>query len=256
MGASSRGGAAIRDRSLSLLALLALWWGCAHLSASPQLLPGPAAVASVLWSQILSGDLPRQVGATLLRVAAAFLLSMLAGTALGYAAGRWRRFDALVDTWLVVGLNLPALVVMILVYIWVGLNETAAILAVAIIKVPTVAVTLREGARALDAGLDEVAAVFRVPRGRRLWRIVLPQLAPYLAAAGRSGLAITWKIVLIVELLGRPNGVGFALNLFFQNFDVAGILAYGVVFAAIMLVIETALLQPWERRANAWRRGG
>ena len=84
--------------------------------------------------------------------------------------------------------------------------------------------------------------------------VVLPQLSPYLAAAGRSGLAITWKIVLIVELLGRPDGVGFALNLFFQNFDVTGILAYGLGFALLMLLIEAAALQPWERRANAWRR--
>jgi NitT/TauT family transport system permease protein len=44
------------------------------------------------------------------------------------------------------------------------------------------------------------------------------------------------------------------LNLYFQNFDVTGILAYGLTFAAIMLVVETTLLQPWEKSANAWRR--
>ena len=81
-----------------------------------------------------------------------------------------------------------------------------------------------------------------------------PQLLPYLAAAARSGLSITWKIVLVVELMGRPNGVGFVLNMYFQSFDVTGIVAYGLGFAAIMLVVETALLQPWEKRANAWRR--
>ena len=193
------------------------------------------------------------IAATLARVACAFTLSMLAGVALGTLAGRSPRADALIDPWLVVALNLPVLVVVILAYIWVGLNETAAILAVTVAKLPTVVVTLREGARALDPALDEMATAFRIPAARRLRRIVLPQLAPYLAAAGRSGLSITWKIVLVVELLGRPNGVGFALNLFFQDFDVAAILAYGVVFAALMLAVESALLQPLERRANAWR---
>jgi NitT/TauT family transport system permease protein len=85
---------------------------------------------------------------------------------------------------------------------------------------------------------------------------VLPQLLPYLAAAGRSGLSITWKIVLVVELLGRPNGVGYALNLYFQNFNVTGILAYGLGFAGIMLLAEAAILQPLERRAGAWRGNG
>jgi NitT/TauT family transport system permease protein len=96
--------------------------------------------------------------------------------------------------------------------------------------------------------------VYRLSRWRRLRRIRLPQLMPFVAAAARSGLSITWKIVLVVELLGRPNGVGFVLNVYFQNFQVTGILAYGLTFAAIMLVVETAVLQPWEMRASAWRR--
>src|SRR3712207_7362256 len=54
-----------------------------------------------------------------------------------------------------------------LAYIWIGLVETAAILAVALNKIPNVVVTVREGARALDPGLLEMAEVFRVPRRRR-----------------------------------------------------------------------------------------
>jgi NitT/TauT family transport system permease protein len=247
--------AALRDRAASLLGLVLLWWVCARLAAAPRLLPSPEAVLLFLWHGLIAGDVARNIGVTLARVAAAFVLSMAAGSAIGYLAGRSRRIDALADPWIVIALNLPALVVILLAYVWIGLNELAAVAAVAIVKVPTVIVTVREGARALDAGLEELAEVYRLPPLRRLRRVVMPQLAPYLAAAGRSGLAITWKIVLIVELLGRPDGVGFALNLLFQNFDVAGILAYGLGFAAIMLAIETTLLQPWERRANAWRRG-
>lgn len=242
-----------RDRCLSLLGLILLWWVAAKASGNAQLMPPPGAVAAFAARAIVSGEMPRNIAITLARVVVAFTLSMLAGSAIGFAAGRSPRADALIDPWLVVILNLPVLVVIVLMYIWVGLNEAAAVLAVAIAKVPTVVVTVREGARALDPGLDELAAVYRIPGARRLRRIVLPQLAPYLAAAGRSGLSITWKIVLIVELLGRPDGVGFALNLYFQNFQVAGILAYGLVFAAIMLVVEAVALQPWERRANAWR---
>ncbi len=240
-------------RALSLLALIAVWWMASALAGDPRLLPGPALVLMAAVRATRQGALPLDIGITLARVAAAFVLSMLVGVAVGYAAGRSRRADAAIDPWLIVALNLPVLVVVILTYIWLGLNEVAAVVAVAIAKIPTVIVTVREGARALDHGLDEMAAVFEVPKLRRLKFLVLAQLAPYLAAAGRSGLSITWKIVLVVELLGRPSGVGYALNLFFQNFDVAGILAYGLTFAAIMLLVETVALRPLERRANAWR---
>jgi NitT/TauT family transport system permease protein len=241
-------------RLISLVGFIVLWWAAARLAGKPQLLPGPEVVAGFAWQQVLSGTMPFNLAVTMLRVAAAFVLSMAVGVLTGYTAGRSARADAVMDPWLVIALNLPVLVVIILVYIWVGLNDVAAVLAVAIVKTPTVMVTLREGARALDPGLEDLARVFRIGRLRRLRRIVVPQLSPYLAAAARSGLSITWKIVLIVELLGRPNGVGFVLNLYFQDFNVAGILAYGFVFAAIMLLIETALLQRWERRVNDWRR--
>jgi NitT/TauT family transport system permease protein len=243
-------------RLLSLAGLIMLWWLAADVASNPQLLPAPQVVGRYAWHEMVRGALPKDLAMTLARVAVAFLCSMLLGTLAGYAAGRSVRTNALLDPLLVITLNLPVLIVIILAYIWIGLNEVAAVLAVSIAKIPSVMVVMREGTRALDPGLAELATVYRLPALRRWRRIVLPQLAPYLAAAGRSGLSVTWKIVLIVELLGRPDGVGFALNMYFQNFDVRGILAYGLCFAAIMLIVEALLLQPWERRANAWRRAG
>ncbi len=84
--------------------------------------------------------------------------------------------------------------------------------------------------------------------------MVLPQLAPFFAASARTGLALTWKIVLVVELLGRSNGVGFELQTAFQLFDVATVLAYALAFTLVVQIIEVGLIQPWERHANRWRR--
>jgi NitT/TauT family transport system permease protein len=238
---------------LSLLGLVALWWAAAWLGHDPGRFPGPGAVGLFAWHALAAGEMLGAIGATLGRVACAFVVSMLIGTAIGMLAGRSPRADAVIDPWLVIALNLPVLMVVVLVYIWMGLTEAAAILAVCIAKIPTVVVTIREGARALDPALDDLAQCFALPPARRWRRIILPQMAPYLAAAARSGLSVTWKIVLIVELIGRPDGVGFELNLLFQTFDVAGIIAYGLVFALVMLGLETLVLQKLERRANAWR---
>ncbi len=150
-------------------------------------------------------------------------------------------------------LNLPALVVIVLAYIWVGLNEAAAIGAVVLNKLPNTAVTLREGTRALDKNLDEMARVFNLPLGAKVRHVFLPQLAPYFAAAMRSGLSLVWKIVLVVELLGRSNGVGFEIGIAFQLFDVTRLLAYALPFVGLMLAIETLIVQPFERNVSRWR---
>jgi NitT/TauT family transport system permease protein len=141
----------------------------------------------------------------------------------------------------------------VLAYIWAGLNEAAAIAAVVLNKLPNTAVTLREGTRALDESLDEMARVFNLPLGAKVRHIVLPQLGPYLAAAMRSGLSLVWKIVLVVELLGRSNGVGFEIGIAFQLFDVTRLLAYALPFVGLMLAIETFFVQPVERHVSRWR---
>jgi len=239
-------------RLVSFALFLASWW-IGSLFAGARLLPDPATVFEAILTEARSGALFLHLGATLARVFLAFTLAMALGTALGLLMGRSRLADRLGDTWLLILLNLPALVVIVLAYIWAGLTETAAIAAVAVNKLPNAAVTVREGARALDPGLDEMARAFGMPRWKSFRHVVLPQLAPYLAAASRSGLSLVWKIVLVVELLGRPNGVGFEIGIAFQLFDVTRILAYALSFTAVVLIIETFMVQPFERHAARWR---
>jgi NitT/TauT family transport system permease protein len=242
----------VAARLVSLALLLAAWYAGSQI-AGPRMLPDPETVALAIVHEARSGALAFNLGATLARVALAFAIAMALGSALGLVMGRSRLADRLGDPWLVVLLNLPALVIIVLAYVWAGLTESAAIAAVALNKLPIATVMVREGARSLDRGLDDMAQVFRMSRWVRLRHVVLPQLGPYLAAAARSGLSLVWKIVLIVELLGRPNGVGFEIGVAFQLFDVTKILAYALAFIAVMLVIETFLVQPLERHVSRWR---
>ncbi|MEM7044663.1 MAG: ABC transporter permease subunit, partial [Pseudomonadota bacterium] len=147
-----------------------------------------------------------------------------------------------------------ALVTIVLCYIWIGLVETAVVVAVALNKIPNVVVTIREGARALDPNLLEMAEAFRIGWRKTFTKVIVPQLFPYLAAAARSGLALIWKIVLVTELLGRSSGIGFKIFEYFANFDVDKILAYALAFTVVILLIEWTLMMPLERRVTRWRR--
>ena len=241
---------------LSLAAFLALWAVVAAVVAEPITMPGPLRVGSVLLDELASGRLLSNTGITLLRVIAAFVVAMGIGVALGLILGRSRATDNWVNPWLVILVNMPALVVTVLCYIWIGLNEVAAVAAVVINKVPLVTVMVREGARALRPDLDDMARIFQMPTGARLRHVVLPQMAPYIAGAARAGLSLIWKIVLVVEFLGRSSGVGFQIHLNFSMFRVAHILAYAFAFILVMLVIEYLVLRPLERRAGRWRQDG
>ncbi|KQP90858.1 MULTISPECIES: ABC transporter permease subunit [unclassified Methylobacterium] len=240
-------------RLVSVLILLAGWQVAAS-AAGSRLLPPPLAILDFIARESARGDLWWNVGITLSRVGISFFLAMTLGVLLGIALGRSRRLNLVLDTPLLILLNTPALVITVLAYIWVGLNEAAAIVAVVLNKLPNVAVILREGARGLDPQLEEMARTYRFDRRTWIAHVLVPQLQPFVVAAARSGLSLAWKIVLVIELLGRPNGVGFAINYYFvQSLNVAAILGYSLVFMSVMIAIDILILQRLEAYVRRWR---
>lgn len=239
--------------TLSIVLLISLWQFIAQFVDS-NLLPTPIDVLQVLGEELTNGQLIHHLGVTLLRLLASFFIAMLLGCAIGIILGRNTKLDRFFDHWLVIFLNIPALVTIILCYVWFGLAEFAAILAVVINKLPNVVVTIREGARALDKDLSEMATCYRFSKMQTFRHIIWPQLHPFVMAATRSGLALIWKIILVVELLGRSDGMGYQLHLFFQLFDVTSILAYTIAFILVIQSIELLILKPLDNKALRWRR--
>ncbi|SMY06973.1 ABC transporter permease [Flavimaricola marinus] len=236
------------------LPLLLLVWQLLAMLADHRLFPTPFEVFREIWHLATERYLLEDLGKTLGRAALAFVASMTIGIAIGGALGRARTLDRLFSSWILIGLNIPAIVVAIACYIWLGLSEFALILAVTINKTPLVAVTMREGVRALDTGLTELAQAYRVPFLRRMRLFLVPQLMPFVLTSARTGLSLIWKIVLVFEVLGSDGGVGFRIGVYFQNFDITGILAYTLAFMAVVIAFEYFVMRPLERRVLGWRQ--
>ena len=230
-----------------------LIWHLASIFVDVELLPGPSEVSKKIIEEAISSELFFHTLITLKRVFISFIIAMLIGTFFGIYMGRNERANTILDDWLVLGLNVPALVIIILCYVWFGLNEMAAILAVSLNKIPMVAVIMREGSRAIEKDYLDVGKFYKIENNKLFFKVILPQLYPYLLSSARSGLSLIWKIVLVVELLGRSNGVGFKLYGFFQFFDISGILAYTLAFVILIIFVEFLLIRPFERKMSVWK---
>lgn len=236
----------------SVIGVLFLWELLAQWQPS-NVLPAPTAVLDSLLREAERGSLWLHLWATLRRVIICFFVAMLLGGMLGAWMGVYRRVNRWLDLWLIVLLNIPALVTIVLCYLWLGLIEAAALTAVIINKIPNVTVIFREGVRSFDPRYQQLAQAYRLSKWSQFWNLWLPQLVPYTMAAARSGLSLIWKIVLVVELLGRSDGVGFQIHFYFQLFDVATLLAYSLSFVLVVQALEWGVLQPLEQRARRWQ---
>ena len=237
---------------LSIFLLFAVWFVLSSI-LNLETLPSPVKVFLKLKKDLLNGDILYHLSITLYRVLVSFLLAMFIGIILGIWMGNNKKINNLLDSWNIIFLNIPALVLIILSYVWFGLTELAAIIAVSLNKIPNVIVTIREGAKAVNTQILEVAEIYKVNKIKKFFLFYLPQLYPYLIASARGGISLIWKIVLVVELLGRSNGIGFKLHEFFQFFDITSILAYTFAFVIIMITIENFFFVPLDKMANKWR---
>ena len=100
---------------------------------------------------------------------------------------------------------------------------------------------------------SQLAQVYEIPNKDLIKKIYLPQIYPYIIATTRLTISLIWKIVLVVELLGRSDGIGFQMAMFFQNFDITSIFAYSFAFIFIVILIEKLILNPLEKKAKRWR---
>ncbi|MFD2419679.1 ABC transporter permease [Amycolatopsis pigmentata] len=239
-------------RALSVV-LLVLIWQVIALFMEPTIVPSPGTVFAQMARNLGEGNTYQQLGVTMVRVVGGMLIAVCAGIAIGLIMGLSKLGEDLLDTWVLIFFTIPAIVYGILCILWFGLNDLAAIIAVGVGATPAIAINIWQGTKAIDRDLIHMGKAFRFSRRSILFRVVVPQLIPYILAALRYALGLSWKIVTIVELLGLSSGVGYTLNYWFGNFDMVQVLAWTLLFTVALLIAEFAILKPVEARLTRWR---
>jgi NitT/TauT family transport system permease protein len=236
----------------SVVVLIGLWFlGAALLPSS--IMPSPPTVARVLWDEMGSGEIWGDVAISMTRIALAFGLAMSIAVVLGFTMGLSKGAERFFDVWVVGCMTLPSLVLILTIYLIVGLNEWAAVLASAVPVVPYLTINIWDGIKGIDQKLIDMSKAYHATRWHIIRSVVAPQLAPILFASTRFGLGLIWKLVLFVELIGRSNGIGYKIEFYYQTFNMGEILAHAVLFMLIMLFIEIVMLGGLERRLFRWR---
>ncbi len=237
----------------SLISFILLWWFAAAALDNAQFLPTPWTVFAKLVDIIRHEDFFFHAWGTVRRVLIGFSLALLLGLLAGVVMGLWRRAEQFLDIYILIGLTIPGLAWALLSVMWFGVSELAPIFSIVMVTAPMLAVNSWQGTKAIDKGLIDMAKAFHIRRRRLLTGIIVPQLAPFLFAASRFGFGLGWKVVVLSEMFGLTNGIGYMINRGFSRFSMSDVLAWTVGFTLIMFVFEYGILQPIERRVLRWR---
>lgn len=203
---SARSGIAIpapAAAAAGALAFLLVWEAAARGIGSEIVLPPPLRVARAAADLFPTTRFLAALEGTFLRGLGAFGISMAAGIAVGLACGLSPVLAASLSPVLTVIRATPVLAVILLALIWFP-DWAVPVFAAVLMAFPVVVADVRQGVRSADAGLLEMARLFRLRKRDRVRTIYLPALAPHLASASHGALGLCWKVVVAGEVLSQP----------------------------------------------------
>ncbi|WP_171060579.1 ABC transporter permease [Poseidonocella sp. HB161398] len=244
-------GAKLPGLVIALGSMLLIW----HLGAMAVLpwIPAPADTAVEIWANLQSAEFWHDFRLTLARVLGAFALATLLGAAIGILIGLSERAEAFFQPLLALALAVPDPVYIIFAILAFGTGETAGFVALTVAVAPFVSNIVRSSVHARDRGLDEMARIYRLPRSAFLRESLLPQLVPALLTAARFSFALSWKLAVVVEAIGQPDGIGASIFESFRLLRMREVAATAIIFILAMQLLERGLLGRLEKRLLRWR---
>jgi NitT/TauT family transport system permease protein len=239
---------------LFLFGLLIVCWEIAARTSDPLLVPSPKDTADSILELARSGELWSELVVSLRRVAIGVLFGMLGGVPFGIILGSSRFAEALTGALLPIVSATSSAIWAVLGLLWFGLSDSATVFVIAMTAAPLSAVNMRDGVRATDPELQEMARTMGFGRIAITWKIILPAVLPSLFAGLRLAISFGWRVGLVAEALGSPSGVGFKLKQSVDLMHTSEVFAWSISVIVLMLILEWVLLDPLEAYVFRWRK--
>ncbi|MBL1241233.1 MAG: ABC transporter permease subunit [OCS116 cluster bacterium] len=236
----------------SLFLLLALWeYG--HLQMGSLILPSPKQSVTALFYAIAHEDAIYDIIITCKRAFYGFGAGVLLASASGILAGTSMTVSMALRPIVTFIMGVPPIAWIVLALMWFGDDDMTAAFTVFVVVFPIIFASAMQGMRMRSAELDEMADIYQLSLWQKFFHIHMPQIISYLFPAWIVALGMSWKIVVMAELLGTEHGIGAAMAMARVNIDTAATMGWILMIIFILLMIEYLFLEPIKRYVERWK---
>jgi ABC-type nitrate/sulfonate/bicarbonate transport system permease component len=241
-------------RVFSIVVLAVAWeWFARSGAVTPFMLPRLSAVLERIWSDLITGDLVLNIGVTLYRAMAGFLIGAVMGIVLGMAVSRNRLAYWFFDPLISVGFPMPKIAFLPVVILWLGVFDRSKITMVSVEAIfPVVTATIL-GIRGVERELLWSARNMGAGEREILWQIALPAALPQIITGLQVALPIALIVAVVTEMLMGGYGLGGAMMTSSRFADSRGVFA-GIVEIAVVGYVLVKGMSIMRRRLLLWHQ--
>ena len=238
---------------VSFVIVLGLWeWAWQANMISPLFFSGPSAIAKQFAYAWTKGNLKADIAYSGLNFILGFGGAVIAGVVLGVIIGWYRLARLLMDPFLNALYATPRVAMVPLIIIWFGIGMWSKVFIVFISAFFPVLVNTVGGMRAIDRDLLRAARSFCASDWQIFKTVAIPGSVPFILTGVRQGVALGLIGVVVGEMFGGSQGVGFMVAYGGQTFA-TDTLFVGVIIIAFSGIVLTWFAERLERRFSRWR---
>ena len=232
---------------------LGIWqafWSAGKIS--PLFFSGPSAIAARFWDAAAHGQLLSDLRYSSTNFAIGFVLASIAGIVLGVLVGWYRRLELILGPFLNALYATPRVAMVPLIIIWFGIGMWSKVFVVFISAFFPVLVNTIGGVRAIDHDLLRAARAYCASDWQIFTTVAVPGSVPFILTGLRQGVALGLIGVVVGEMFGGSQGIGFMVAYGGQTFA-TDTLFVGVLIIAFAGILLTSAAEKLERHFSRWR---
>lgn len=239
---------------LGPLVLLGLWTiGSATGLLDPRILSAPWTVVTTTGELIADGRLQSNLLTSTQRAVVGLGLGIILGTVLALASGLSRWGEALLDGPIQIKRAIPALALLPLLILWLGIGETMKITTITLGVFVPIYLHTHNGLRAIDSRYVELAQTVGLSRTEFIRKVVLPGALPGFLLGLRFAVTGAWLSLVVVEQINATSGIGYMMELA-RTYGQTDVIIVGLVLYGILGLLSDGTVRLIQRRALSWRR--
>lgn len=216
-------------------------------------LPNPLGTFFTLFEILQDPKVVDEVFITIRRAGYGFLISILIGSTLGLLAGLFATASVMSRPIVTMLMGMPPIAWIVLSMIWFGMTDETIIFTIVTASFPIVFVGALQGTRTIEGELKEMCDSFSLPLFQKFRDLYAPHIFSYIFPAWVSTLSMSWKIVVMAELLASNKGVGSMLAISRAHLDASTTMALIVIMIISVMAAEYIFLEPIKREVESWR---